>query len=375
MSKKVDLIFTLDLPYPDNSGGRKLTLGRVLNLAEFGSLEHVCYNFKRENVAAANEFLNKYNVVSLFYTPVNNYFIRLLKNIVSIFYIFPRISFLIKDSGFKSLVKKQFNKNTSCDVYIENIYFVPFLIKLLRAKSVANIYVCFQNAESVFYKELSKSSNSIFYKIHYFIESIKLSFLERYIAYLSTMDKRFNFVFLSDVDMSYYLNKLNFNPSKCSLNKNDIYIEKCINHEPNLKSPFFLFPGSIDFPPNFNAISSIAEIYEKSDIDIPIIITGPYSLKNYNYFKGYKKIKFLGLLSKDDLYDLYSKCISVISPVLTGSGIKIKNLETIKLGVPIITTKFADIGIPDSDFKIVVDNNPNIFVDAMVNLACSLNLK
>ncbi|EAT6024129.1 mannosyltransferase, partial [Salmonella enterica] len=53
--------------------------------------------------------------------------------------------------------------------------------------------------------------------------------------------------------------------------------------------------------------------------------------------------------------------------IVTGAGIKIKNLEAIKLGVPLIATKFSCVGINTSNENIfLTENNFNSFYEVML---------
>lgn len=84
-------------------------------------------------------------------------------------------------------------------------------------------------------------------------------------------------------------------------------------------------------------------------------------------FSRFPSFVFVGLVPHEKLIELYSECLCVISPLISGSGVKVKNLEAIQLGVELILTEFSNIGVPVSDNKYVTPNKPVEFVDAMVN--------
>ena len=86
-------------------------------------------------------------------------------------------------------------------------------------------------------------------KLAFLIESVKTRFLERLIC----KNKSLNFIFLTKIDKEHYLNiyKSNKLNNKTIINQNYIYIENTILRNPDLEKPFILFPGSIEFEPNF----------------------------------------------------------------------------------------------------------------------------
>ncbi|HFM4832351.1 TPA: hypothetical protein ACG7N9_004883, partial [Escherichia coli] len=54
---------------------------------------------------------------------------------------------------------------------------------------------------------------------------------------------------------------------------------------------------------------------------------------------------FTGELDFSTYNKLSSTCLCVIAPITTGTGIKIKILEAVQKGIPVLTTKFASKGI------------------------------
>lgn len=66
---------------------------------------------------------------------------------------------------------------------------------------------------------------------------------------------------------------------------------------------------------------------------------------------------------------IYSGIDIVINPVMIGSGLKIKNIEAMSFGVPLITTTKGAEGIGDSSLKaFIIANNPDEFMDGLMQL-------
>ncbi|HGB3627319.1 TPA: glycosyltransferase family 4 protein, partial [Salmonella enterica subsp. enterica serovar Waycross] len=224
----------------------------------------------------------------------------------------------------------------------------------------------FHNVESDFYLSLFVSEVNKIKKAHYYIQSLLLKNIERRI--LNNMGVDVTYTFLSKEDMNVYMKKYNISRKNIIINHNNIKTSGKVNRQVNFSEPFFLFPGSLDFPANSFAIKKMFETPNLNwDLLPKIIITGTASDNTRKKFLGLKNIHLVGRVSEDELYELYSTCIACISPIVTGAGIKIKNLEAIKLGVPLIATKFSCVGINIHNENIILtENNFNCFYKTMV---------
>ena len=63
-----------------------------------------------------------------------------------------------------------------------------------------------------------------------------------------------------------------------------------------------------------------------------------------------------------------------MAPLQTGSGIRIKILEGMALGRPVVTTSVGIAGIPAENNKhVMVADNPNLFKDQLIKLLTNVN--
>lgn len=77
-----------------------------------------------------------------------------------------------------------------------------------------------------------------------------------------------------------------------------------------------------------------------------------------NYFKKFNNVSFVGPYSIPD--SVYSNVDILINPVRLGSGLKIKNIEALGNGIPLITSEHGAVGleeIADAGFIIASDSN------------------
>ncbi|HAN7296676.1 glycosyltransferase, partial [Escherichia coli] len=114
----------------------------------------------------------------------------------------------------------------------------------------------------------------------------------------------------------------------------------------NFQTPFLLIPGSIEFSQNFYGLNwFIKNIYPGLNRKIRIVVTGKASDKKIKMLNCGEEITFTGELDFSTYNKLSSTCLCVIAPITTGTGIKIKILEAVQKGIPVLTTKFASKGI------------------------------
>uniref|UniRef100_UPI001F4F2FBF glycosyltransferase family 4 protein n=1 Tax=Rosenbergiella metrosideri TaxID=2921185 RepID=UPI001F4F2FBF len=133
---------------------------------------------------------------------------------------------------------------------------------------------------------------------------------------------------------------------------NRLYIPT-IKRNVNYVKPFCLYPGSINFSQNFLAIKWFSEnVLSNLGIDIDFLITGTADVDKKSKIRTDERLHFLGEVSTDKLSVLYSECICIISPIITGTGIKIKVLEAIEQGIPVVATKKSSNGIFESEHMI-----------------------
>ena len=128
--------------------------------------------------------------------------------------------------------------------------------------------------------------------------------------------------------------------------------------------------GSFNHPPNRTAfiffINKIAPLLEKEKIDYRFFIAGKNEKKEIDWLikrspiKNEKNIYNLGFV--DNVTDFFQLIDILVAPIFSGSGSRIKILESLSYGVPIISTTIGAEGINVENRIIKITNNPNDFV-------------
>jgi len=107
----------------------------------------------------------------------------------------------------------------------------------------------------------------------------------------------------------------------------------------------FLFIGGENHYPNKEALEWFLEMVYIPNIDIitwPIHITGRWSSGFVRKYKNYPQICFTGFLG--GFKNIYDNSV-LISPILSGSGIRTKILQSFANKIPVVSTRFASEGL------------------------------
>jgi len=120
--------------------------------------------------------------------------------------------------------------------------------------------------------------------------------------------------------------------------------------------------GAMNWQPNIEAVKRLVDIFPeiiKSTPRCKLHIAGS-SDSDYIKPQTKKQIYFDGFVDNIQTYALKKGIL--VSPIISGSGIRIKILEMMAIGIPIITTKLGASGInyTDSNCLIIANKNTDI---------------
>ena len=204
---------------------------------------------------------------------------------------------------------------------------------------------------------------------------------------------KFGFLSNLEVNRTYRYEKANLrkadrvisiSPSDCHLLKKEFHLDNIVYmptpylrsehrwHDTN--SQYIVFNGTLDFYPNYYSmkrfISSVFYPFVKKHPDIKLLITGKNKESIQKEF-SHNNIEFTSFLAEDDLYRLMQSCLFLVSPVIKGSGTKMKLVQGLSMGIPIIASKHCFDGVPfDEDQSVpyfVADTKEDYF-DCMERL-------
>lgn len=141
----------------------------------------------------------------------------------------------------------------------------------------------------------------------------------------------------------------------------------------NVQADYMVFNGSMSFFPNYHGmkwlLESIHDQLATNLSEFTIKITGKIPAHIRDEFKKYASVEFTGMLSSDELSKTLQNAKFAIIPIVKGSGIKMKILELMAYGIPIITTTQGVQGFNSADQPLVIADSPGEFYNKMLMLA------
>ncbi len=365
------LFITNQIVYPPSDGGKKIALSMIMNLHASGNKVVVLsFNLLDKNEKEAQSFFFDRGIEFIAVKPKNSsrrkkFFLYVLDYFFGMFSKLPRYVQNRLDPKIGGKIKH------IVDMYKINLIYLDSLwISEHVDSNYYNVtYLIEHNIEYILSKELAKCEKNPIKKILYYFETLRIYFYEKNI-----LSKFPNIIFLSSYDKTFAINKFKLDSSNCILNNNKIFIDYSIKHLGD--GNFILFTGSLLFLPNLegllwflrNCYSTILSYHP----NLVLKITGAYNKKIKNKItKKYKNVIFTGFVSDEKMKELLTHCKCIISPILSGSGIKIKNLEAIQLGIPIVMTEFSARGIDkvnENKIKFCKTNTPEEFTFKLLEI-------
>lgn len=238
-------------------------------------------------------------------------------------------------------------------IIFESIFTTIYLEKLKISKS-SKLILRAHNVEHKIWQDLAK--NSVIKKIIFIFMSRQIKSME------TTIPKNIHYIFtLSSLDQKYFNSifpKKTYNiPVTLDINQNSS--KKVKNTIVHL--------GAMDWMPNLEGINwfihEVLPKIKKINKKIDVYIAGKGMPKKYfNYNDKHTIIE--GKI--DNVQNYISNKEIMFVPLFSGSGIRIKILEGMSFGLPIISTSKGAEGIPYTHLEnIIIANTPSEFCNAI----------
>ncbi|ENQ3078306.1 glycosyltransferase family 4 protein [Bacillus cereus] len=134
----------------------------------------------------------------------------------------------------------------------------------------------------------------------------------------------------------------------------------------------FIFLGALNIPHNDVSICKFIEknmdnlIKDIPKIQLTIIGKNPSEELKKLVTRYKENVELLGYV--EDLSKLFNESCAMIIPLLFGSGVKLKTLEALSFGLPVISTEFGVEGIDVHKDMCIVENDVEKFPQHMINL-------
>lgn len=165
------------------------------------------------------------------------------------------------------------------------------------------------------------------------------------------------------------LEKLNHNKIPGFVVPNGTTLKSLHNIKKNSSKARLIFCGALDTEPNKNGLlwfyNHVWPELKQSIKEITLTIVGRNGhAKAYNALKNDTHINFVGEV--DDVAPYYQQKDLAVVPLLEGSGTRLKILEAMSFGVPVVSTTIGAEGITYKDgYDILIADTKRDFVEAI----------
>lgn len=195
--------------------------------------------------------------------------------------------------------------------------------------------------------------------------------------------------FITEEDRQYAINEFKLNPDCChtitygsemhtapAIREKQMAREQLqVLHQINNNCRILLFNGTLDYPPNLDAVNNILNkllplLEKQTNFSFCIIICGKSLPEQYNGLKEWKERNVIYAGFVDDI-SLYFKGADIfINPVTDGGGIKTKLVEALGYDVSAVSCSSGAFGVPASicgnKLAITADCNWDDFAKAIL---------
>ncbi|WP_303996450.1 glycosyltransferase family 4 protein [Megamonas hypermegale] len=317
------LVVTSDFIYPPNHGGRVDVWNKILCLRSLG--------FNIDLIATIKENPSEKNLM-IVRSVVDNLILVYRKNkIIDVFSFIPL--------QIKSRVNlKYINFDKKYDyISLEGTYVVSILEN--ESLKVKHKMLRMQNDEAVYFRQLANSEKTYWKKFYYFTEALKFKFIDKKIV-----NNMSNIMFISYEELNKYKNKYKdingyFMPAAIEMK-----IKKQILNTKNV-----VCIGSLFMVNNKEAVQFYIEKIHPLLNDIKeytFTIAGNSKGEGIEWIKklasNYSNINIID--SPESLDDIYANASVFVNPMLHGAGVKLKTVNAIVNGLPVVSTTIGNQG-------------------------------
>lgn len=368
ISNKLNILFICNKsPWPPHEGG-PIAMNNLIEgtIAAGHNVKVLAINTNKYNVDPADipEEYKKRTDIELVYIDLS------IVPIPAFLNLFTRKSYHVErfiSDNFRNKLKEVLLKQNYDIVQIETLFMSPY-IDTIREFSSASIVLRAHNIEHLIWKRVASITKNPIKKAWLKHLAITLENYEKGI-----LDKYDGIIPISATDEGFFKQKSNKPVVTISFG---VVTKKLINTD-TIKSEHALFHiGSMNWIPNQEGIKWFLEhvwheVVNESP-DLKLYLAGremPDWLKNLN------QVNVIIVGEVPDAYSfIRSKAIS-IAPLFSGSGIRIKIIESMALGKAVISTTIGAEGInyKDKENIMIADDTPS-FVKAIKKLATNREL-
>lgn len=357
------LFLTNKLPYPPKDGGSIATLNMITGLSGAGheitclSLNTVKHNFPIEKIPES--LSQKISFLGIHCDSSIRPF-RMLFNLL--FSKVPYIAERFNKPEFREKLSQLLREEKFDIVQLEGPYVGHFQETLIR-ESAALISFRAHNVEHRIWERKADNENRPLRKWYLKNMAGRLKHFEWQVA-----EKSDCLVCISPLDERSFI--------EMGINKPIITIPTGLDLEDYPPSelpgdPSVFFIGALDWLPNQEGLGwfldNVLEPLHEKVPELIFHVAGRNAPKSFEKMLSGKQVIYHGEVEDSKAFMMSHRIM--IAPLFTGSGIRIKILEAMALGRPVVTTPIGIEGIPAGNEKeVMVSSDPEVFKEQVITL-------
>lgn len=213
----------------------------------------------------------------------------------------------------------------------------------------------------------------------------KCNLIKRLLCFEAKMMEKYELRVVKEFDKVFFCSATD----KEEFNRKSSYKADCVHVAVDLE--YFRIPqegeyddktivylGNIDIAANRDTLFYLAEkimrkILER-DSGYKLLVVGNCSQETYQKFCHYPFIEFS--FRVDDIRPYVQSCVALAAPIQYGSGIKIKIMEAMAMGVPVITNRYGVEGLAVHSYQeLIVCETDEQFADAVMKVSGNKELR
>ncbi|WP_127717981.1 glycosyltransferase [Halobacteriovorax sp. HLS] len=328
------LFLTPQLPFPSNSGGKIKTFKMI---EHFGNQYDLSLGvlIKKDQVSLIPEFMSRVKVSQTFSEVVDKP--RTIVNFLkSLFARKPLSVFRNYSSSFKvELSKNIYNYDT---VVVDHFLMFQYIPQDYKGKIIFHAH----NAEFLMWSRYSKLSTNVIKKFLLFFESKRIRQYERKIC------KKSNVVLASPNDILELKKLAPSTEFRETFHLGDDGLLRFYHPGFDSCQEQISYVGSLDWQPNEDGLRwFISNVWNEFHFKFPkatLSIIGKGASEDFAEFcNKYENVELHGFV--ENLENELSKTKVLIAPLRFGSGMKVKTINSLYTGIPLVTTSVGSEGI------------------------------
>lgn len=329
------LLVCSDFPYPPNHGLRVDTWGRIKALSELGCKLHLVVCGKQQPDDAD---------------------IKAVRNYVEEIVLCPRKSKLadaLRVTPMQAQSRAELGRIPLADDYdyvlLEGDYVYPILDnpRIRRERAILRVH----NDEAVYFKALARSATSLLHKLYYRMESGKFAALQKKMR--TRIDK---YLFISNKEFERFRA---LDPTAQSL-----FLPPPVDGEAfrvgSFRTRHVVFVGSLFMPNNREAIEWYLAHIHPGLLDVPgykFVVAGNSRNQGLGWLEAHDLTNVEVHDTPASLEDIYANGYLFVNPMRNGAGVKLKTIEAIQNGLPVVSTSVGceGTGLIDGEHMLLAD--------------------